>query len=76
MNNNNIFQMLSMLKGIQNPQMMVNNLMQSNPQFKAMMNQIQQSGMTPQQYLNMYAQQRGLDINQIMQQANQMGIKF
>ncbi len=65
---------MSMLQGIQNPNQMVNNLMNTNPQFQAMMNQIKQSGMTPQQYLNVYAQQRGLDINQIMQQMK--GMRF
>lgn len=71
---NNIYQLMSMLQGIQNPNQMVNNLMNTNPQFQAMMNQIKQSGMTPQQYLNVYAQQRGLDINQIMQQMK--GMRF
>lgn len=70
-------QQMAQFKGLgSNPQMMMNNLLQRNPQMRALMNQIQTSGMTPQQFLQQYAKQNNIDLNQLRQCCNQLGIKF
>lgn len=48
-----------------NPQQMVQMLMQRNPKFSALMNQVKNSGMTMEQYARQYAKQNGIDIDQL-----------
>ena len=64
MNNNNFINaIMQMIGGNMNPQQILQNMMNQNPQVRAMMNQIQQSGMSPQEYLNQYAKQNNIDLN-------------
>lgn len=70
---NSMFQMLSSIK---NPQAMLTTMLNQNPQMQALMNQMQSSGMNPQQFLMANLQQRGIDINQFRAMANKFGIRI
>lgn len=77
MNNNNpMQQMLQMLSMINNPNQVVQMLAQQNPNVQAILNQMQQSGMTPQQFAMQYARQNNIDINQVANAFRKMGGKF
>ena len=77
MNNNNpMQQMLQMLSMSNNPNQVVQMLAQRNPNVQAILNQMQQSGMTPQQFAMQYARQNNIDINQIANAFRKMGGKF
>lgn len=77
MNNNNpMQQMLQMLSMGNNPNQVVQMLAQQNPNVQAILNQMQQSGMTPQQFAMQYARQNNIDINQIANAFRKMGGKF
>ena len=77
MNNNNpMQQMLQMLSMSNNPNQVVQMLAQQNPNVQALLNQMQQSGMTPQQFAMQYARQNNIDINQVANAFRKMGGKF
>lgn len=77
MNNNNpMQQMLQMLSMSNNPNQVVQMLAQRNPNVQAILNQMQQSGMTPQQFAMQYARQNNIDINQVANAVRKMGGKF
>jgi hypothetical protein len=77
MNNNNpMQQMLQMLSMGNNPNQVVQMLAQQNPNVQAIINQMQQSGMTPQQFAMQYARQNNIDINQVANAFRKMGGKF
>lgn len=77
MNNNNpMKQMLQMLSMSNNPNQVVQILAQQNPNVQAILNQMQQSGMTPQQFAMQYARQNNIDINQVANAFRKMGGKF
>ncbi len=77
MNNNNpMQQMLQMLSMSNNPNQVVQMLAQQNPNVQAILNQMQQSGMTPQQFAMQYARQNNIDINQVANAFRKMGRKF
>lgn len=69
-------QMLQMLSMGNNPNQVVQMLAQQNPNVQAILNQMQQSGMTPQQFAMQYARQNNIDINQIANAFRKMGGKF
>lgn len=73
MGNNNIFQML--LSGM-NPQQVMQNVIQSNPQAQVILNQMQQSGMTPQQYVTQLAKQNNINLNPMLSVLRQRGFKI
>jgi hypothetical protein len=77
MNNNNpMQQMLQMLSMSNNPNQVVQMLAQQNPNVQAILNQMQQSGMTPQQFAMQYARQNNIDINQVANAFRKLGGKF
>lgn len=77
MNNNNpMQQMLQMLSMSNNPNQVVQMLAQQNPNVQAILNQMQQSGMTPQQFAMQYARQNNIDINQVANAFRKMSGKF
>jgi hypothetical protein len=77
MNNNNpMQQMLQMLSMSNNPNQVVQMLAQQNPNVQAILNQMQQSGMTPQQFAMQYARQNNIDINQVANAFRKMGVSF
>ena len=70
---NMLMQMLSMGN---NPQQIIQNMMAQNPEIRIAFNQMQQSGMTPQQYAMQYAKQNNINIQLLMNVMNQRGIKL
>ena len=77
MNNNNpMQQMLQMLSMGNNTNQVVQMLAQQNPNVQAILNQMQQSGMTPQQFAMQYARQNNIDINQVANAFRKLGGKF
>jgi hypothetical protein len=70
---NMLMQMLSMGN---NPQQIIQNMMAQNPEIRIAFNQMQQSGMTPQQYAMQYAKQNNINIQPLMNVMNQRGIKL
>lgn len=74
MNNNmNIMQML--MSGT-NPNAIMQNIIQSNPQAQVILNQMKQSGMNPQQYVMQLAKQNNVDLNPMLNMLRQRGYKF
>ena len=55
-----------MVNGAQNPQLMLNQLMTSNPQLKQAMDIINQSGGDPKKAFYALAEQKGVDPNEIL----------
>lgn len=70
---NALFQMMG--NGGGNPQQMVQMLMQRNPKFQQIMNQVKNSGLTTEQYARQYAQQNGIDIDSMANAMRQRGWK-
>lgn len=73
----NPMQMLTqMLMMGNNPQQAMQNLMQRNPQFQAMVNQVHSSGMSMKDYALNYAKQNNIDINPLINMLSNRGIKL
>lgn len=73
----NPMQMLSqMLMMGNNPQQAMQNIMQSNPQFQVMLNQVKSSGMSMKDYALNYAKQHNIDINPMINMLNNRGIRL
>jgi hypothetical protein len=64
---NNIMQMLNY-----NP----NDLIKQNPQAQALINQMQQSGMSMRDFTMQYARQNNINLEQIINALSQKGIKL
>lgn len=71
--NNNIMQMLM---GGMNPNVIMQNIIQSNPQAQVILNQMKQSGMNPQQYVMQLAKQNNVDLNPMLNMLKQRGYKL
>ena len=67
---NRMNMLMSLLSG--NPQQ----IMQSNPQFNAILNQARQSGMSMKEFTMQYAKQNGIDINSLINAMQQRGFRF
>ena len=61
---------------IPNPEQVLNQMLQRNPQLQGVMTQIRNSGMTPTQFLNQYMQQNNISQQQMLQALRQMGIRL
>lgn len=74
---NNIVNMITqiMMNG-QNPNQIVQQMIQQNPQAQVLFNQMQQSGMSIKDFTMQYARQNNININSIINSLNQRGIKF
>ena len=59
-------QMAGMMKTMRNPQAMLNQLSQNNPQVKQLMTMIQNSGKSPKELFYQVAQEKGVDPNEIL----------
>ena len=57
---------MNQIKVAANPQLAIQNLITSNPQLRAML----QSGLTPQQIAQNLAAQKGVDLNDLINQLN------
>lgn len=71
--NNPMNALMQMMSSGGNPQQIVQKLMQNNPKFNSIMNQVKNSGMTTEQYARQYAKQNGIDINQMINYIKKMG---
>lgn len=72
--NNNIINFI--LQSAGNPQQVVQQVINQNPQAKILMNQMQQSGMSVRDFTLQYARQNNINLQPILQQLNQYGIKL
>lgn len=66
LSNNNIRQIANMMKMSSNPQAMLNQLAQNNPQAKEVIGLIQNSGKTPKELFYQMANEKGVDPNEIL----------
>lgn len=73
MNNPQAF-LQELLKMGSTPQQIMQTLVQRNPQMQVVINQIQQSGLSPQQFIMQIARQRGvpMDPQSLQQTMNQL----
>ena len=77
MYNNNPIQVLTQLMQMgNNPNMIIQNALRQNPQFNFVLNQMQTSGLSPQQYVMQYAKQMNINIQPLINILNQNGIKL
>jgi len=65
---NQVQQMFNMVKSAQNPNAMLNQLIQTNPQMREVMNYVNQNGGDPKQAFYKMAQEKGVDPNTILNQ--------
>lgn len=70
---NNIMQML--MSG-QSPNQIMQQMIQQNPQARVILNQMQQSGMNPRDYVMQLAKQNNVNINPMLNMLRQKGFKF
>ena len=70
---NNIFQML--MSGM-NPNQIMEQMIQQNPQAQVILNQMKQSGMTPRQYAEQLARQNNINLSPMLNMLKQRGYKF
>ena len=68
---NNIMQMLNY-----NPNQIIQQTLQRNPQAKILFNQMQQSGMSARDFTIQYARQNNINLQPIINTLSQRGIKF
>lgn len=59
-----------------NPQKITEQMLYQNPQVRTVFNQMQQSGLTPQQFVFQYAKQNNINIQPLINMLNQRGIKL
>ena len=69
-------QIIQMLMQSRNPQQMLQNMMNNNPQMKAIFNQARNSGMSMEQFARQYAKQNNIDIDSMLNNIRQMGTTF
>lgn len=75
MNNNPMNTLMQMMSGGGSPQQMLQNMMRKNPQYNAVINQVQQSGMSWKDFTMNYAKQHNIDINPMLNAMRQRGWK-
>ena len=76
MNNNIINFILQTVNGGVNPQQVIQNMIQQNPQAQVLFNQMQQSGMSMKDFTLQYAKQNNINLQPVLSQLNQRGIKL
>ena len=59
-----------------NPQFTLQQLVSLNPQLQVMLNQAQQSGMSPRDYALQYAKQNNINIQPLVNMLGQRGIRL
>lgn len=72
--NNNIINFI--LQSAGNPQQVIQQMIAQNPNAQILMNQMQQSGMSMRDFTLQYARQNNINLQPILQQLNQHGIKL
>lgn len=76
MANNPMQMLMQLMSGGANPQQIMQNAMRQNPNFNAILNQMQNSGMSAEQYVRQYAKQNNIDINPMIDAMKKRGFKF
>ena len=77
MNNNNYMNNLNQLLTMgNNPQQIIQNAIARNPQLQQTFSQIGSNGVSAKQLVMQIAQQRGIDVNQIIQFLQSKGIRM
>lgn len=66
-----IKQLANLLKSSSNPQQLISNLVNQNPQMRQVLNMLQSSGKSPRDLFYELAKQKGVDPNQIINMLNQ-----
>lgn len=74
--NNIINFVLQAMSGNTNPNQVIQQMLQQNPQAQPFINQMQQSGMNPKDFVLQFARQNNIDLSPIISQLNQRGIKL
>lgn len=59
-----------------NPEQVMQNMVQKNPQFNAILNQAKRSGMSMKDFTLQYAKQNGIDIQPMLNMLSQRGFRF
>lgn len=59
-----------------NPNMIIQNAIRQNPQLNFILNQMQTSGLSPQQYVMQYARQMNIDIQPLISILNRNGMRL
>ena len=72
--NNNIINFI--LQSAGNPQQVIQQMIAQNPNAQILMNQMRQSGMSMRDFTLQYARQNNINLQPILQQLNQHGIKL
>lgn len=65
-NTNPLVNIFKMIKGARNPQQMLNNVIQNNPDAKQAMDMLRNSGKSPKDFFYDAAKQKGVDPNSIL----------
>ena len=73
--NNNLMMLMKMLQCGKNPDVLVQNMIKSNPQLNGIVQQAQKSG-DVKKFVMQYAKQRNIDIGPLMDMVNNRGIKM
>lgn len=73
---NNPMQFLLQMLSSGNPQQAMQQMIKSNPQMNAILNQAKQSGMPMKDFVMNYAKQNNIDINPMLNALKQRGYKF
>ena len=68
--------LIQAMNGQGNPQKIAEQIASQNPRANAMLNQMKQSGMTPKEFVMQYAKQNGINLDPIIQQMHNRGMKF
>ncbi len=74
--NNQLNMLMQLISLGQNPNQVIAQMAKQNPQANAILNQVQQSGMTPKEYAIQYARQNNIDITPLLNMLNNKGIKL
>lgn len=76
MQNNPLAMIMQMMNSGTNPQQLMQQIVSQNPQLQVMLNQAQQSGMSPKDYALQFAKQNNINIQPLVNMLGQRGIKL
>lgn len=74
--NQQLTNLIQMINSGNNPQQIFQQMINSNPQLSPVINQIRQSGMSPQQFVMQLARQNNVNIQPLVKNLQQRGIKL
>lgn len=74
-NNVDMNLLMNLISGTNNPQQLVQGMAKNNPNVNAILQQVQQSGMSMKDFTMQYAKNNGIDIQPFINMMSQRGIK-